>query len=302
MGIWVYALLVFLSGCSYGVVSTFVKLGYSEGFILSEITGSQYFFSVIMLWIIAIFVPKIRLSGKQWLILAISGIPMGLASIFYNQALDYINASFAIILLLQFTWISIVLQYIFDKKAPSRKSLIATVIILFGSVLASGFLKSDITFSLAGISWGMLSALSFASFIYVSGRTRIPVHPIYKSAIMATGAAVLVFIVFPPVFLVNGALTNGLIMYGLPTGFFGSLVPAVLFNIGMPKIGSGLGTILSASELPMAVFMSTLVLHEVVTFSQWVGVIVILAGIAYPNFRSRQRAYLIKKKEDKVST
>ncbi len=44
-----YALLVFLGGCSYGVVSTFVKLGYSEGFRLSEVTGSQYFFGAIML-------------------------------------------------------------------------------------------------------------------------------------------------------------------------------------------------------------------------------------------------------------
>lgn len=296
MRIWIYALLVFLSGCSYGVVSTFVKLGYSEGFVLSEVTGSQYFFSVIMLWIIAIFIPKIRLRGKQWLILAISGIPMGLASIFYNQALDYINASFAIILLLQFTWISIVMQYIFEKKVPNRKSLIATGIILFGSIIASGFLKSDITFSPVGISWGLLSALSFASFIFVSGRTSIPAHPVYKSAIMATGAALLIFIVFPPVFLVNGTLTNGLIMYGLPAGFFGSLVPAVLFNIGIPKIGSGLGTILSASELPMAVFMSAFVLHEVVTFSQWVGVIIILIGIAYPNLQSRQPTYLTRKK------
>lgn len=158
-----YALLVFLGGCSYGVVSTFVKLGYSEGFRLSEVTGSQYFFGAIMLWAIAIFVPKKRLKGKQWLTLAIGGIPMGLTGIFYNQALGYINASFAIILLLQFTWISMILQYVFTKEAPSRKSLISTIIILFGSVLASGFLQTGIIFSLAGIGWGILAAVSFSS-------------------------------------------------------------------------------------------------------------------------------------------
>ncbi|MFE7084043.1 DMT family transporter [Priestia megaterium] len=295
MKIFNYALLVFLGGCSYGVVSTFVKLGYSEGFRLSEVTGSQYFFGAIMLWAIAIFVPKKRLKGKQWLTLAIGGIPMGLTGIFYNQALGYINASFAIILLLQFTWISMILQYVFTKEAPSRKSLISTIIILFGSVLASGFLQTGIIFSLAGIGWGILAAVSFSSFIFISGNTNIPVHPIYKSAIMTTGASLLIFISLPPVFLINGALTDGLFMYGLLTGFFGSLVPPILFNIGMPKVGGSLGTILSASELPMAVIMSTIVLHETVTFLQWVGVIIILGGIAYPNIQSHKTTHLIKK-------
>ncbi|WWB84538.1 DMT family transporter [Priestia aryabhattai] len=290
-----YALLVFLGGCSYGVVSTFVKLGYSEGFRLSEVTGSQYFFGAIMLWAIAIFVPKDRLQCKQWVTLAIGGIPMGLTGIFYNQALGYINASFAIILLLQFTWISMILQYVFTKEAPSRKSLISTIIILFGSVLASGFLQTGIIFSLAGIGWGILAAVSFSSFIFISGNTNIPVHPIYKSAIMTTGASLLIFISLPPVFLINGALTDGLFMYGLLTGFFGSLVPPILFNIGMPKVGGSLGTILSASELPMAVIMSTIVLHETVTFLQWVGVIIILGGIAYPNIQSHKTTHLIKK-------
>ncbi|MCJ7983254.1 hypothetical protein MUB16_01810 [Priestia sp. OVL9] len=56
-----------------------------------------------------------------------------------------------------------------------------------------------------------------------------------------------------------------------------------------------MGTILSASELPMAVIMSTLVLHETVTFLQWVGVIIILGGIAYPNIQSHKTTHLIKK-------
>ncbi|YCA44960.1 DMT family transporter [Bacillus sp. JZ8] len=291
---WSYALLVFLGGCSYGVVSTFVKIGYSQGFKLSEITGSQYLLGSIMLWIISIFVPKVRLKGKQWLTLILSGIPMGLTGIFYNQTLNYVNASFAIILLLQFTWISIILQYLFDKKVPTRTNLIATGIILFGSLLASGFLKSEIAFSLTGISFGLLAALSFALFIFLSGRTSIPIHPIYKSAIMTTGAALTIFILLPPVFLVNDSLTNGLWIYGLLTGLFGSVIPPILFNIGMPKVGGSLGTILSASELPTAVTMSTIVLHETVTLFQWIGVVIILAGIAYPNIKIRQTCSLDK--------
>lgn len=287
MGIWRYALLVFLGGCSYGVVSTFVKLAYGEGFTQGEITGSQYLLGAVMLWIVALFVPKVKLSSKQIIILLISGFPMGLTGIFYNKSLTYVDASFAIILLLQFTWISFVLQYIFDKKAPGKKNIIATVIILLGSILASGILASNGEVSLVGIVWGLLSATSFASFIVVSGRSNIEIHPIYKSAFMTTGAALLILIVFPPVFLLNGTLMDGLFIYSIVAGLCASVIPPIFFNVGMPKIGSGLGTILSASELPMAVLMSALVLNEVVTGSQWIGVIIILCGIAYPNMRIR---------------
>ncbi|WP_220456051.1 EamA family transporter [Priestia aryabhattai] len=285
MKIWSYALLVFLGGCSYGVVSTFVKIGYSQGLSLNEITGCQYFMGSIMLWGISIFVPKVRLKYKQWLSLMISGIPMGLTGIFYNQTLIYVDATFAIILLLQFTWISIILQYIFNKKVPNRKNLVATGIILFVSILASGFLKTEIIFSFTGISFGMLAALSFAFFIFLSGRTGITIHPIYKSAIMTTGASLIIFIFSPPVFPINDGLTNGLWIYGLLTGVFGSLIPPTLFNIGMPKIGGSLGTILSASELPMAVTMSTCILHEAVSLLQGIGVAIILLGITYPNIQ-----------------
>ncbi|WP_071393968.1 EamA family transporter [Bacillus tuaregi] len=295
MSTWKFALLVFLGGCSYGVVSTFVKLAYSQGFNVSDVTGTQYFFGAILLWILSYFMPKSPLSFKSLLILLISGVPMGLTGIFYNQSLKYVDASIAIILLLQFTWIGIVIQYFLDKNVPTRKNLMATILILAGSIFASGILYSSITFSLVGYGWGLLAALSFASFIYISGRSTIPVHPIRKSALMSTGATILVFFVLPPDFLLNGSLYDGLLPYALFFAFFGSFLPPLLFNIGMPKVGSGLGNILSASELPTAVIMSTLILKEHVTFLQWMGVSIILLGIAFPNLQKKEKTYAIKR-------
>ncbi len=282
MGVWKYSVLVFLGGCSYGVVSTFVKLAYRNGLAVGEITAGQYFCGAVMLWLAACFVPRLKLSARQWAVLLVSGAPMGLTGIFYNQALSHINASFAIILLLQFTWINAVLQFLFDRQYPGRKNILAIVIILFGSALASGVLKSSVSFSPTGIAWGLLAALSFASFVYISGRTGIAVHPIYKSAIMTSGGALAVFVFMPPVFLLDGTVSGALLQYGLLTGLFGSVIPPILFTIGMPRVRS-LGNILSASELPMAVLMSTLVLGESVNFWQWMGVLLILAGIVYPN-------------------
>ncbi|MGG3311117.1 EamA family transporter [Paenibacillus sp. 2KB_20] len=52
-------------------------------------------------------------------------------------------------------------------------------------------------------------------------------------------------------------------------------------------VGSGLGTILTSSELPVVVTMSSLVLGEAISWPQWIGVIIILYGIVNSNIRFR---------------
>jgi drug/metabolite transporter (DMT)-like permease len=62
-------------------------------------------------------------------------------------------------------------------------------------------------------------------------------------------------------------------------GFFGVLLPVLLFSIGTPKIGTGDATIIGAAELPTAVLASVFVLHEHVAFLQIIGVVMIFIGI-----------------------
>lgn len=38
-----YALLVFLGGCSYGILSTIVKIAYAAGLTPAEVCGGQVF-------------------------------------------------------------------------------------------------------------------------------------------------------------------------------------------------------------------------------------------------------------------
>lgn len=284
-----FGILVFLGGCSYGILSTFVKLAYGNSFIINEVLGSQFFFGVLFIWLIALFMKDKRIRVKNVFLLLVCGTTMGLTGLFYYQSLQYIDASIAIILLFQFTWIGIILDTVFNKVKIDRVKVIAVCILLLGSVLASGLLGvHEATFSFIGTIWGLLSAVSFATFIFVSGRVATSVHPIVKSAFMSTGGAIFILLLFPPTFLVDGTLTEGLWIYGAVLGFFGVFLPPILFNVGMPKVGSGLGTILSASELPTAVLMSLFVLKEVVTLVQWIGVIIILLGIAYPYLISKR--------------
>ena len=48
-------LLVFLGACSFGILSTFVKLAYHEGYTLGDVTGAQAFFGAVILWTLFFF-------------------------------------------------------------------------------------------------------------------------------------------------------------------------------------------------------------------------------------------------------
>lgn len=130
-----------------------------------------------------------------------------------------------------------------------------------------------------GAGWGLLSAFTFATFIFLSGSVGKNTAPLLKSGLLSAGGLFVVFLVFPPVYLVDIPTLIGVAPYGLLLGIFGAVLPPLLYSIGMPQIGPGLGTILTASELPVAVSMSALVLGEHVGMLQWIGVALILGEL-----------------------
>jgi len=297
-----YIVLVFLGACSYGILSTFVKIAYDNGFTVGEVVGSQALIGLLMTWIYALAYPRVAKSVKtvtrtkikpsQVLKLIAVGTTAGSTSIVYYGALQYITASLAIILLFQFTWLGVLLEAIVNRKRPESAKVYALIVLLIGTVFASGISGN----SLHGVSWigiglGLLSAISYTLFIFFSGKVAVELSAATRTALMLTGAAVLIMIVFPPLFLINGSLSQGLWIWGGLIAFFGALIPPLFFNIGVPHIGSGLATILGAAELPVAVSMAFIVLHESVSVIQWISVVVILIGVALPEllqFRNRR--------------
>jgi drug/metabolite transporter (DMT)-like permease len=57
-------------------------------------------------------------------------------------------------------------------------------------------------------------------------------------------------------------------------------------NAGFPITGIGLGSIVSALELPVSVLMAYIILSEKVVFIQWIGIILIIIAIIIMNIKS----------------
>ena len=54
-------------------------------------------------------------------------------------------------------------------------------------------------------------------------------------------------------------------------------------NAGFPITGIGLGSIVSALELPVSVLMAFIILNEKVVVAQWLGIVLILIAIVVMN-------------------
>ncbi|WP_437922017.1 EamA family transporter [Sphingobacterium sp. LRF_L2] len=293
MGRFKAIIAVFLGAASFGILSTFVKKAYEQGFSLGEVTAVQAFFGMIMLWITILFLrifkrsyfSKYTSKTPRWTII-LSGISTGAVSVLYYKCVQLVPASLAIVLLMQYIWIGQLIEVIFFKEKPSKKNMIGIFVILLATVAATGLLEHEMkSIDSIGICYGLLAATAYALFIIVNGRVGNDHPPLQKSAFMITGACIFVFLLFQPFSLFELGTLKNLFSYGLLLSLFGTVLPPVLFAYGMPKIGVALGSILSAVELPVAVCMSFFVLHEVVTPLQFIGVGCILATVVFLNLR-----------------
>lgn len=276
------SLIVFLGAAGYGVLATFTKMGYAMGFHVGEITGSQMMVGALVLWVLALIKvkkwPKLRL--KEICVLLGVGSFTGLTGVFYYSSLKVLPASVAIILLFQFTWIGVLLEWLIDKKKPTKGTVLSLVLVIIGTVLAADLLDGSLSeINGFGVLMGLCSAFTYATFIWASGKVHTQISPWLRSPLMITGSALAIFILFPPTFLVSGAFGDGLWWLAPVMAFFGAILPTVCFNTGVPQIGSGMATILGSAELPVAVLMAWGVLKESVTFLQWFGVALILMAI-----------------------
>ena len=299
-----YLLSVLIGAMSYGILSTIVVLAYGHGYKLGEVVGTQLLTGCTLAWLLALYT-KLRETRKQrsnvsaavspkqavpsqltWkhrLLLMLAGAPTVVTGLLYYQSLRYIPASLAIILLFQFTWISVLIQSISKRQRPDKITVLTLILLFGGTLLAAGIMNQGAAqFNALGLMLGLLSAVSYSMFIIFSGKAVPSAHPAYRSAWMVTGGLLLLFILFPPYFLFNGLLWGQLLLFGFLLGLFGAFIPPVLFAIGVPHIGGGMAGILGAAELPVAVLLSSFVLHEHVSGLQWTGVVLVLLGVVLP--------------------
>ncbi|HEY5745859.1 MAG TPA: DMT family transporter [Chryseolinea sp.] len=288
------SIFVALGASSYGLLATFVKLAYREGFSTAEVTLSQFGLGFAGLCILILFhgsepVPEPKTSGIKSIVkLIAAGTSLGLTSIFYYMAVQYIPVSIAIVLLMQTVWMGVILEAILHRKAPGPGKIASVFIILVGTILATNLLSESVSISWAGLGWGMMAALSYTASMHTSNSLELHFPPLKRSLYLILGGLIVISIIFHS--SLNHEFSHTIFLrWGLLLSLFGTILPPLLLTTGIPLTGMGLGAIIASVEIPVSVFMARLLLDEPVSYLQWLGVVLILCAVAAMNVGQQGR-------------
>lgn len=286
--------LVALGATSYGMLATFVKLAYKEGFTTAEVTSSQFIYGIIGVLFINLFQriknknSATKANSKNILHLMIAGTSMGMTSVFYYLAVKYIPVSIGIVLLMQTVWMGVLLEWFLDKKAPSIQKTLAVLVVIIGTAFAINIFKinfNDTTIDWTkGLFWGLLAAASFTTTMFTANKVALGISSAQRSLFMLFGGAIIVFGfgLFTQTTEFNFEIFT---KWGIVLALFGTIIPPMLLNAGFPLTGIGLGSIVSSLELPVSVLMAYFLLNEELQLIQWIGILLIILAIVIMNIQ-----------------
>lgn len=292
------ALLVGLGASCYGMLATFVKLAYSDTgvtglpYTLAEVVSAQFALGLIGMAIFNRFSKSAKASepipAKNIRKLMLAGTSTGCTSILYYFSVQFIPVSIAIVLLMQTVWMAVLLEAILERKMPSGRKIVSVLVVLAGTALATGLSPNTPIPDWRGLAFGLAAAASFTTTMYAANRIATDAPAGKRSLFMLCGGAIVVSIFV----LINIRVPfNYDIFYswGLLLSLFGTILPPILLNAGFPRAGIGLGSIVSALELPVSVGFAWLLLSEKISGKQWFGIGLILLAIVLMNLKLRAR-------------
>jgi drug/metabolite transporter (DMT)-like permease len=286
---WLGTIAVLLGATCYGILNTVIKLAFDEGLTPAMITVVQLFFGSIVMWTILLLKRDklAKIGWLDWVRISLLGIiGLTLTSIFSNLALERLSVALTIVLLFQSAWITVVLEWLFGRNKPSLQQLLATIIVLTGTVISVGISADDIkNISFLGLFYGFLSGMSFSLFLFFSGRVRTNISAIHKSAIMLSGSFVVVvptlILLFPTQIALSEVSYMTWLKWGVPLSIVGSIVPLILMNWGLARVGSTIGATISPFEIPVSAWLAWLILGERIVPQQLIGICLIIVGIIF---------------------
>ncbi len=283
-----YILMVLLGGIMYGTMSSFVKLAYQRGFNAAELSFWQAFLAALLLGLCAFLLRKTEngnIRSKDVLPLILTGCAIGLTNFLYYESVQYISASLAIVILMQFTWLSILLEWIVFQRNASRLEMLTVFFILVGTIMAGGVLETDEwTFSVKGTLLALSASLTYAVYIIANGRCGKGVRWQSKSMTIMVGSSLCIFLINSKTVLSGNYLCNEFAGWAVFLAVIGTTIPTALFAAGISKIGAGISSILMTVELPVAVLCARIILHERISPLQSAGIIIMLASISAMNY------------------
>jgi drug/metabolite transporter (DMT)-like permease len=280
------------SGAAFGAMAIFGKLAYDEGTNVATLLTVRFVLAALGFWALVLatgVVREVRGLPRRDVVLGLALGACGYAAqaACYFLALERIDASLLTLVLYTFPAIVTGAAILLGRERPERRRLIALALSSSGLALVVAAAGTG-TLAPAGVVLALGAALVYSTYILVSDGVSQRVAPIVLSALVCTGAAVL---------LTAGTAAVGQLRPGDVTaagwGWLAALaaistVAAIaLFFAGLRRVGPSTASILATVEPLVTVTLAFAVFGETLSPLQIAGGALVLAAVPVLSARGR---------------
>jgi uncharacterized membrane protein len=89
-------------------------------------------------------IPVLEAAGTPAWKVMLAGISTGLSAYLYYSGVNLLPASVAIVILMNYTWMCLLIERLAFRKKPVRAQLISVALVLAGTLLAGGMLNDKL--------------------------------------------------------------------------------------------------------------------------------------------------------------
>lgn len=273
------SLLVFIAGSSYGFIVPAIKSAAEIGIYPNTFVPVQYLVAFVVCLIIMV-VRRIKwASPKKLCSLALLGVFTGGTSICYYSAVSLLPSSAALTLLFQYLWISVLIECLHKKAFPARSTIVAIIIVLIGTLFATGLLDGSVeSLDPLGVVFGLGSALFYALFLYYSGTLGAGQPIVLRTTMLAAGGLLFTSITSPAAY-VTALPDPATWPFAIGFAVLGILLPTSLINFASPKLTTGMVSIMASSELPVGIFAAWAIVGDAPSPLVLFGALMVFGGI-----------------------
>lgn len=283
-----------LVGAMWGLHGPAIKLAFAAGFTFPQLVFWEYVVGALVFggWVVW--------QGGRWprdarfwrylLTAAViaCGVPLFL---FWAYRLGPVSVGATLLFLyVPFTQL---LNFALTRRAPEGREILSGLLVIAGAAVAADFFGAASADELRGAPFAALAAFCFAVFFVCTSRLGGEGTPALRSGVCcAIACGVVAGIAGLSGWSLRPEVAGAGVAFSwiMGLGVLGQVIPVFLLVRFGPRTGSGLGSILTATELPVAVGVSAWLLGDRMGVAQLAGVALVLVGIALPHLPRVGRA------------
>lgn len=297
---------VLTAGTLWGLMGIFVRILQGYGFSSMNIAGIRIIISAVILLGTTLITDKalekkyypieksllhIRLKDI-WCFIGTGIVSIVSFTVCYFSTMKYTSLSVAAVLLYTSPiFVTLLTIPVFKEKLTAKKA-VACLTTFCGCVLVTGIVGSGTSVPPVAVILGLMSGFGYALYSIFG---TVAVRKGYKSLTVSTytflfaAVGILPFADFKTILPLMAAHPES-ILVGILMGVITTILPYILYTLGLSKIEPGKASILVSAEPVVATLSGVLLFQEPLTPPGLLGILLVLSSIVLLNIGGKKSA------------